>query len=85
MDPEVDVVLAGIDYSFNMRKMATASLYIQNGAKFIATNTDRYIIVNKTKKLPGGGTIIKAISTACDTEPVVTGKPNPYVIDAVCT
>ena len=58
-------------------------MYIQKGAKFIATNDDHYDIVNNYK-MPGGGTIVKCIQTGCGVEPIILGKPNAFVIDLIC-
>lgn len=65
LDPEVGAVVVGIDYNFSYYKMAVASSYIQAGAKYIATNEDKYIMVGG-KKMPGGGTIVNAIAIASD-------------------
>lgn len=44
VDDQVCAVVAGINYSYTYRKMCMASLYLQlNQAKFIATNSDRYL------------------------------------------
>lgn len=76
-------MVVGIDYDFSYMKMAYASSYIQSGAHFIATNEDKYIMAGG-KKMPGGGTIVNAIAISCDTRPLVTGKPNSFVIDLLC-
>lgn len=83
LDPTVDCVLCGIDYNFNYIKSSIASLYIQNGAKFIATNDDHFIIVGD-KKMPGGGSCVRNIEVACGQAPIVVGKPNSYVVDQLC-
>ncbi len=38
VDQDINAVISGIDYSFNFRKLAYGSLYIQKGAHFIASN-----------------------------------------------
>ncbi|EAS03910.2 haloacid dehalogenase-like hydrolase family protein (macronuclear) [Tetrahymena thermophila SB210] len=83
LDSEVGAVVVGINYEFNYAMMAYASSYIQNGAKFIATNEDKYIMAGG-KKMPGGGTIVNAIAFGCDTRPLITGKPNSFVVDLLC-
>jgi hypothetical protein len=35
-------------------------------------------------KMPGGGTIVNAISIASNKKPINTGKPNPFAIDLLC-
>ena len=39
-DPEVKAVITGLDFQVTYTKLAIASLYIQNGAKWIVTNED---------------------------------------------
>lgn len=34
--------------------------------------------------MPGGGTIVNAIAIGCDQRPLVTGKPNSFVVDLLC-
>ena len=36
------------------------------------------------KRMPGGGTMINAIATSVDTKPIITGKPNPVIINLLC-
>lgn len=79
LDKTVDALVVGIDYSMNFKKLALASLYIQNGAKWFATNKDRYIEV-AGKKLPGAGTGVVQIEFATNTVANPIGKPNPYIL-----
>ena len=42
LDPSVVVVVAGVDFDFNYRKLCIATLYVTAGnCKFLATNPDR--------------------------------------------
>lgn len=34
--------------------------------------------------MPGGGTIVNAIAIGADRRPLVTGKPNSFVVDLLC-
>ncbi|KAF7532593.1 hypothetical protein G7054_g7795 [Neopestalotiopsis clavispora] len=40
LDPEVGVVLAGLDFHINYLKLSLGFQYLQRGAKFLATNLD---------------------------------------------
>lgn len=94
LDPEVTAVVVGLDSNFNYAKLCIASLYIQAGAKFIATNDDAYDMVNG-RRLPGAGAMVQSIryslgqvqdekdSHSARYEPAIIGKPNPYVIDLI--
>lgn len=82
-DPRrVEAVIASFDRTFTYRKLQIAFDAIRGGARFFATNPDRYCPV------PGGGepdcaAIIAAIE-ACTNLPVeaVVGKPSSYMIAA---
>jgi HAD superfamily hydrolase (TIGR01450 family) len=78
-----DAVIASFDRTFAYRKLQVAFDAIRGGARFFATNPDRYCPV------PGGGepdcaAIIAAIEactgTACE---AVVGKPSRHTIEAV--
>jgi NagD protein len=80
---EVDIVIASFDRTFAYWKLQTAFDAIRRGARFVATNADRYCPV------PGGGepdaaAVIAAIEacTASKVE-VVVGKPSPIMARAV--
>ena len=49
----------GTDFRLNMRKMALASLYINNGAELIGTNIDRND--GKGRLRPSGGSLTKLV------------------------
>jgi NagD protein len=80
---QTDIVIASFDRSFVYRKLQVAFDAIRNGARFLATNPDRYCPV------PGGGepdcaAIIAAIEACTDTKcEAVVGKPSRHTIDAV--
>jgi len=78
-----DAVIASFDRTFVYRKLQIAFDAIRAGARFFATNGDRYCPV------PGGGepdaaAIIAAIE-ACTNRKVeaVVGKPSRYMTDAI--
>lgn len=79
----VEAVIASFDRTFDYRKLQIAFDAIRAGARFFATNADRYCPV------PGGGqpdaaAMIAAIeaSTGVAVEAVV-GKPSAYMAEAV--
>ena len=78
----VDAVIASFDRTFVYRKLQIAFDAIRAGARFFATNPDRYCPV------PGGGepdcaAIIAAIEACTDSRvEAVVGKPSKYMIDA---
>ena len=80
---EIEAVIASFDRTFDYAKLQTAFDAIRLGARFYATNGDRYCPV------PGGGqpdaaAVIAAIE-ACTSHPVeaVVGKPSRYMAEAI--
>ncbi|AIG65892.1 TIGR01457 family HAD-type hydrolase [Weissella tructae] len=74
-----DVVVVGLDRDINYDKLMHATLAIQNGAAFVATNVDTNL-PNERGLLPGAGTIVAAVKTATQQEPVVVGKPEKIIM-----
>ena len=82
LDVSYDAVIAGLDPSFDFRRLAAASTAIRVGARFIATNADlRY--PTPTGFLPGAGSIIAALRAASGAEPLIIGKPEPGIFRAI--
>lgn len=79
----VDAVIASFDRTFSYHKLQVAFDAIRAGARFFATNADRYCPV------PGGGepdaaAIIAAVEACTNTHvEAVVGKPSPYMIEAI--
>ena len=80
---QVEVVIASFDRTFVYRKLQIAFDAIRNGARFFATNADRYCPV------PGGGepdaaAMIAAIEACTSTQvEAVVGKPSAYMVEAI--
>ena len=81
----VDAVIASFDRTFVYRKLQIAFDAIRAGARFFATNPDRYCPV------PSGGepdcaAMIAAIEACTNTRvEAVVGKPSNYMIEAALT
>lgn len=80
---QIDAVIASFDRTFVYHKLQTAFDAIRAGARFFATNADRYCPV------PGGGepdaaAIIAAIEACTNTHvEAVVGKPSAYMAEAI--
>jgi HAD superfamily hydrolase (TIGR01450 family) len=85
VDSSVCAVIAGINYSFNYRKLCLASLYMQlNSATFIATNADKYFTTQiKERHMPAGGSIVNAIYGGTQVKPLLIGKPERLMFDTL--
>ncbi len=80
---EIDIVIASFDRTFTYRKLQIAYDAIKQGARFMATNPDRFC------PTPSGGepdcaAIIAAVEacTGVPCEPVV-GKPSPIMVNTI--
>lgn len=80
---QVDAVIASFDRTFVYHKLQVAFDAIRNGARFFATNADRYCPV------PGGGepdaaAMIAAIEACTNSQiEAVVGKPSKYMAEAI--
>lgn len=79
----VEFVIASFDRTFTYRKLQIAFDAIRAGARFVATNPDRYC-PTPTGGEPDAAAIIAAIE-ACTAHPVevVVGKPSPIMARTV--
>ncbi|RLD03174.1 MAG: haloacid dehalogenase [Chloroflexi bacterium] len=73
-------VVVGMDWALNYEKIANASILIQKGAPFYATNPDK-TFPTPEGLMPGAGTLLAAIETASGVAPIMAGKPSPYLFE----
>jgi HAD superfamily hydrolase (TIGR01457 family) len=72
-------VVVGLDFRLTYDSLQRACSAIRGGAHFIATNTDATIPVEGGELWPGAGSIVAALQICSGVDPVVMGKPNPYI------
>lgn len=77
---QAEVVVMGIDRGITFEKMREATLLIRNGAPFYATNPDKTFPTPRGE-IPGAGAWISVIVTATEVEPIIAGKPFPYLME----
>lgn len=77
-DESVHLVVASMDRNITYEKLKRASLLIQGGARFIATNLDP-TVPSDEGLLPGTGSIIRALEVASGVRPTAIGKPEPIM------
>ena len=77
-DPKAVVV--GLDRQLTYEKLKKAVLFINNGSKFFGTNPDNSFPIPEGEA-PGAGAIIASISTTTGIEPIIAGKPFPYMMN----
>lgn len=77
---EVDAqfVVCGMDRGLSWDKLATATLNVRAGARFIGTNPD---VTFPTERgiTHGNGAVLAAIQAATGVAPVIIGKPEPIM------
>jgi 4-nitrophenyl phosphatase len=73
-----DVVVCGKDHTLTWDKLATATLNIRAGAKFIGTNDDN-TLPTELGLIHGNGAILAALQTATGVSPTIIGKPEPIM------
>ncbi|RMZ86170.1 hypothetical protein DV737_g90, partial [Chaetothyriales sp. CBS 132003] len=83
IDPDVGVVLVGLDFHYNYLKMCLAFQYIQRGAIFLATNIDS-TLPSAGSLFPGAGSMsAPLIMMLKGREPIALGKPSQAMMDAI--
>lgn len=92
----ISCVVVGLDPSFTLTKLCIANMCLRHPGRkcdFIATNSDPQFPIAvhgadgtspATALLPGGGTLVAALSVAADRKPdVEVGKPQRYMFDVI--
>jgi 4-nitrophenyl phosphatase len=78
--PQAEVVVMGIDRGITFQKACEATLLVRRGIPFYATNTDKTFPTPRGE-IPGAGAWISVITTATNVQPIVAGKPFPFLMD----
>ncbi|GAB2500652.1 TIGR01457 family HAD-type hydrolase [Alkalibacterium psychrotolerans] len=81
VEEDIDHVVVGLDTQLTYEKCVTASLAIQNGASFIATNKDTNL-PNERGLVPGAGSIVALIEKSTRVKPVFVGKPESFIMES---
>jgi 4-nitrophenyl phosphatase len=75
-----DFVFVGWDRDFDYGKLKAAVIAIRNGAEYLATNSDT-TYPTPEGLWPGAGSILAAVSAGSGKEPVIVGKPSPFLVE----
>ena len=73
-DGDADAVVVGFHRTFDFDGLARAHRAVRRGARLIGTNDDA-TYPTPDGPIPGGGSILAAVETACGLKAVVAGKP----------
>jgi len=82
LDPDVAVVLTGLDFHVNYLKLSIGFAYLQRGAIFLATNGDS-TLPNAHALFPGAGSVGAPLVKAFGKDPTELGKPSQAMMDAI--
>ena len=80
VDEAPAAVVVGLCRQFTYDLMNEAMQRIRAGAVFVATNPDATFPREGGALTPGAGSVVAAIRTCSETEPIVIGKPHPFLI-----
>ncbi|ADK82610.1 HAD-IIA family hydrolase [Sediminispirochaeta smaragdinae] len=80
---DVDFVVLGFDTTLTYNKLWIACDYIAEGVEYIATHPDFVCPLEGGRCMPDAGSMIALIKGTTGKEPLVIGKPNRFIIDAI--
>lgn len=80
---DIDYVVLGFDTTLTYEKIWIACDYIHDGVPFIATHPDLNCPLAGGKQMPDTGSMTKMFEAATGVSPMVIGKPNKGVVDAI--
>jgi len=75
-------VVVGFDPEVDYAKLRRASLLVQAGVPFIATNPDASFPAGNGERWPGAGALVAAVETTTGIPAEVIGKPNAPILRA---
>lgn len=78
--PEAKAVVMGIDRGINFQKAVEATLLVRSGIPFYVTNMDKTFPTPRGE-IPGSGAWVSVITTATGVQPIIAGKPFPFLMD----
>ncbi|MGZ9164806.1 MAG: HAD-IIA family hydrolase [Anaerolineales bacterium] len=77
---QAQAVVMGIDRQINFQKVVEATLLVRKGIPFYATNTDKTFPTPRGE-IPGSGAWISVITTSTGVQPIIAGKPFPFLME----
>ena len=80
VDDECDCSRFGIDRGIDFAKLREATLLIRRGLPFYGTNPD-LTFPTPEGLIPGAGSFLALLSAASGVNPIVAGKPEPFILE----
>jgi 4-nitrophenyl phosphatase len=78
---DVDFMVIGFDRELTYQKLEHASLLLDRGVPFIATNPDLVCPIRDHRYLPDCGSMCAMLQNATNRQPTYIGKPNRIMVD----
>ncbi len=78
-----EAVVAGVCRTLTYDRIDVALQRLLLGAEFIATNTDATYPLERGRLQPGAGATVGALTGCSQRNPIVIGKPNPYLVNLI--
>ena len=78
--PKAQAVVMGLDRGITFQKAVEATLLVRSGIPFFATNADKTFPTPRGE-IPGAGAWFSIVTTATDVQPIVVGKPFPFLME----
>ena len=78
--PLAEAVVMGMDRTINFQKLSEATLLVRKGIPFYATNPDKTFPTPRGE-VPGAGAWFSIIVTASGVNPIIAGKPFPFLME----
>ena len=78
--PQAQVFVIGMDREINFQKASEATLLVRAGVPFYATNPDKTFPTPRGQ-IPGAAAWYSIIVIATDVQPIVAGKPFPFLME----
>ncbi|WP_300359130.1 HAD-IIA family hydrolase [Fusobacterium sp.] len=82
-EQDIDFVVLGFDTTLTYEKLWIACEYLSKGIPYVATHPDFNCPLDGGKFMPDAGAMIAFIKASTGREPIVIGKPNKYIIEAI--
>jgi HAD superfamily hydrolase (TIGR01450 family) len=73
-------VVVGFDRNITFEKFVKATKFIRSGVPFFGTNPD-FTFPTPDGLIPGSGSFIAFVQASTSQEPIIAGKPSPYLFD----
>ena len=80
---KAEIVVASLDIHLTYEKLVAAFQAIIGGAVFLASNDDASYPVENGVLKPGAGAITAALEKSTGRNPIIIGKPQPYMLEII--